>query len=127
MDRPTRTIDPEGEVIIVLSNPNAPFAQLSEDMITDVEEESSETLSENEKRKKEDKETVPVIGPMISFLLNLPNSQLKSLLLKNPLPNGQRPDGLLPKKLHFKSQLLKNTRLKNRLPKSLRELESLSG
>lgn len=69
---------------------------------------------------------------MISFLLNLPNSQLKSLLLKNPLPNGQRPDGLLPKKLHFTSQLLKrlllkNTRLKNRLPKSLRELESLSG
>jgi hypothetical protein len=28
MDRPTHIIDPEGEVIIVLSNPNAPFAQL---------------------------------------------------------------------------------------------------
>lgn len=43
MDRPTRTIDPEGEVIIVLSNPNAPFAQLSEDMITG---ELSHMLSE---------------------------------------------------------------------------------
>ncbi|KAF4210350.1 hypothetical protein CNMCM5878_004513 [Aspergillus fumigatiaffinis] len=59
MDRPTRIIDPEGEVIIVLSNPNAPFVQLSEDMITeDFVEESPETLSENEKRKKEDKEMV---------------------------------------------------------------------
>ncbi|RHZ65380.1 hypothetical protein CDV55_106425 [Aspergillus turcosus] len=31
MGQPTHTIDPEGEVIIVLSNPNAPFAELSED------------------------------------------------------------------------------------------------
>ncbi|KAH1419297.1 hypothetical protein KXX32_008817 [Aspergillus fumigatus] len=59
MDRPTRIIDPEGEVIIVLSNPNAPFVQLSEDMITeDVVEESTGTLSENEKRMKKDKEMV---------------------------------------------------------------------
>jgi hypothetical protein len=34
MDKPTRIIDPEGKVIIVLSNPNAPFAELSKDMIT---------------------------------------------------------------------------------------------
>jgi hypothetical protein len=43
MDWPTRIIDPEGEVIVVLSNPNAPFAQLSEDMITG---ELSHMLSE---------------------------------------------------------------------------------
>ncbi|EAW18105.1 uncharacterized protein NFIA_080490 [Aspergillus fischeri NRRL 181] len=33
MGQPTHIIDPEGEAIIVLSNPNAPFAELSEDMI----------------------------------------------------------------------------------------------
>lgn len=33
MDRPTHVIDPDGEVTIVLQNPNAPFAELGEDMI----------------------------------------------------------------------------------------------
>jgi hypothetical protein len=35
MDRVTHVIDPDGEVIIVLQNPNAPFAELSETLTSD--------------------------------------------------------------------------------------------
>ncbi|KAI9040200.1 BTB/POZ domain-containing protein [Aspergillus affinis] len=35
MDRPTHVIVPDGEVIIVLQNPNAPFAELSEALTSD--------------------------------------------------------------------------------------------
>ncbi|BCR96722.1 BTB/POZ domain-containing protein [Aspergillus luchuensis] len=35
MDRVTHVIDPDGEVIIVLQNPNAPFAELSEALTSD--------------------------------------------------------------------------------------------
>ncbi|KAJ9294869.1 hypothetical protein DTO271G3_6431 [Paecilomyces variotii] len=36
MDQPTHVIDPEGEVIIIVRNANLPFAELDEDMITDM-------------------------------------------------------------------------------------------
>ncbi|KAF4182503.1 hypothetical protein CNMCM8694_006753 [Aspergillus lentulus] len=81
MGQPTHIIDPEGEAIIVLSNPNAPFAELSEDIIPgesthtlpepsdnntkspaeeigmpeDDVEESMETLSKKEEKKKKKK------------------------------------------------------------------------
>lgn len=35
MDRLTHVIDPDGEVIILLQNPNAPFAELSEALTSD--------------------------------------------------------------------------------------------
>lgn len=35
MDRATHVIDPDGEVIIVLQNPNAPFAELGEALTSD--------------------------------------------------------------------------------------------
>ncbi|KAJ9217576.1 hypothetical protein DTO166G4_758 [Paecilomyces variotii] len=36
MDQPTHVIDPEGEVIIIVRNANLPFAELDEDIITDM-------------------------------------------------------------------------------------------
>lgn len=36
MDEPTQVIDPDGEVTIVLRNANLPFAEMDENMISDV-------------------------------------------------------------------------------------------
>lgn len=47
MNSPTHTIDPDGEVIIILLNANSPFAQLDEDPITSLESNISLPLCDN--------------------------------------------------------------------------------
>ncbi|KAJ9402136.1 hypothetical protein DTO282F9_900 [Paecilomyces variotii] len=57
MDQPTHVIDPEGEVIIIVRNANLPFAELDEDMITDMLYEVPSEPNDYAQKHPEDIET----------------------------------------------------------------------